>query len=90
MESKAAKRRKLDLIKCRQKAETESSLVTAYTIYSSDLRDKLNEALDRLELIALGRYYLNESDPVDTTSDRAKKTASTGLKRIAGMKERRP
>jgi hypothetical protein len=61
----------------------------AYKNYSEDLRFKLDEALNRLQMIATNYAYQLEVNATDDAAARAKVTASMGLKKIARMQERK-
>lgn len=56
--------------------------------YASDLEDKLKVAIDRLKLIADGKFYTGESFAWETDKDKI--TATTGLAKLARMRERKP
>ena len=62
--------------------ESEKSRCEKFRQYAYDLEQKLNIALDRLEVIAEGRTYVGENT--------SKETAAIGLKKIARMHERKP
>lgn len=71
-------------------AKRESERADRWMFYANDLADKLEEALERLQMISAGTYYADESTAFESSDLRAKKTASLGLKKIARMKERKP
>jgi predicted nuclease with TOPRIM domain len=81
---------KKDLKWAREVIQDEQKRVDAWRDYAFDLHAKLEQALERLRIISIETYYANECNSFDSTEARAQKTASHGLKKIAGMKERKP
>lgn len=66
----------------------EEHRANAQAQYSSDLSAKLDEALERLSMIARKRYYPAECN--QGNSDIGASTAANGIKKIARMRERKP
>jgi hypothetical protein len=81
---------KKDLKWAREVIQDEQKRIDAWRDYAFDLQAKVDHALERLRIISIETYYANECNPFDSTETRAQKTASHGLKKIAGMKERKP
>lgn len=72
------------------KAQSDSRNAWGYKWmnYAHDLSAKLDVALARLETISKCQYYADEMN--SNTENKAEKTATIGLRKIARMQERKP
>jgi hypothetical protein len=67
---------------------TNEKSLESWIKYATDLEDKLKVAVERLKLIADGKYYASECAFIDTNKDQI--TATAGLARLARMRDRKP
>lgn len=82
------KKQRREIRDLKEKLQHYKDLQLATDRWCDDVREKLYESLNRLQMICDGAYYTSETMSTDI-SVRLKSTASFGLKKIAIMKERR-
>ena len=73
----------------RECADKQHKVSTRWMNCANDLQKKLDEAMARLQMIANAQWYSGEVSATDDGHQRARKTAVSGIAKIARMQERK-